>query len=194
MSTETLTQTIGVGATIEFGGGTNFLILTSTGPVDVTAIRLGSSSSRIVLRGALQGFNFKSEDGQGFDLLQVTSATAQNVTFVVGNDDVSYPSTVNVAGSVNTIPQPASAAIDQGPVVTVANVQTALFPENVSRKRITAQADTNNVGTVFFRVNGGTGKNVGFIAPGQSWEFDGTYAIDYFDASAGDKVYLFEEQ
>lgn len=192
MSTETLTQTIGAGATIEFGGGTNFLILASTSAVNIVAVKLGSANSRIVLNGALQGFSFQSAEGESFDLLQVTSAAAQNVTFVVGNDDVSYPSTVNIAGTVNTAALPAAAVTDTPPVVTVGSVQTALFPQNVSRRRITAQADPGNAGTVFFRAHGGA-NNIGFIVAGQSWEFDATYAVDYFDTVANDKIYLLEE-
>lgn len=193
MSTETLSQTIGAGAVIQFGGGNNFLILASTSAVDVTAVRLGAAGSRIVLKGALQGFSFKSEDGGGFDLLEVASAAAQNITFVVGDDDVSYPSTVNVAGTVNTVPAPATAVVDQAHATTI-NGQAALFPQNVSRKRITVFSSPANAANpfVYLRPAGGA-NNIGTISPGQFLEFDGTYGLDSFATAAGDLLYLFEE-
>lgn len=193
MTTETLSQTIGAGGTVQFGSGTNFLILASSSAVNIVAIRLGSAASRIILNGALQGFQFQSEDGGGFDLLEVTSAAAQSVTFVVGDDDVSYPSTVNIAGNVNSQSVPASAVSNLAPVVTAVG-QAALFPQNVLRRRITVFSDPANVGAVIFFRGSGLGNNLGFVTPGQSIEFDATYAIDYDATIANDKLYLLEEE
>lgn len=195
MSTETLTQTLVANTPVQFGAGTNFLVLGATAPLTIQAVQIGNSNKNRLFAGVLQGFSFKADDaGDGFDLLQVTSATAQTITLVVGDDDVSYPSTVNVAGSVQSVQVPAVAVADQAPVVTVANAQTALFPQNVNRRRITVFSDpTNAANAVIYLLAHGGANHLGCIVPGQSLEFDATYGVDYFCAAAGDTLYLWEE-
>lgn len=194
MSTETLSQQLAAGQTAQFGAGTNFLVLTSSAPLSIQAIQLGNSNKNREFSGVLQGFSFKADSADdGFDLLEVTSATAQSITLVVGNDDVAYPSTVTVAGEVQSLQVPAASVTDQAAQVTAAG-QAALFPQNVARRRITVFSDpaNNKNAAVYFRA-AGKANNLGFIVPGQSVEFDGTYAVDYDAAAAGDTLYLLEE-
>lgn len=194
VSTETLPQALQAGIVAQFGAGTKLLILAASAPVNIVAIQIGSSNKRIVLSGAQQGFKYDGSQDGGFDLLQVTSAVDQaGFVIVVGDDDVSYPNAVQITGGSVTV-APATGVVDQAPVLTIAG-QTALFAANGARKRITVFSDPANANNavVYIRAAGKT-NNLGFMTPGQSLEFDGTYAADVDAAVAGDSLYLFEEE
>lgn len=195
MSTETLPQALQAGVTAQFGAGTNFLIFSSAAAVNVVAVQLGSSNKRIILNGCLEGFSYDGTNDGGFTLLEVTSAVDQpDFVIVVGDDKVSYPATVTVAGNVSTEELPAASLTDQAPVVTAVG-QAALFPANASRRRITVFSDPKNANNqVIYLRAAGKANNLGCITPGQSVEVKGTYAVDYDAAAAGDSLYLMEEE
>lgn len=192
MSTENLTQSIGAGATVTFGAGTQFLVAASTANVDIKAVKIGDSSKNVVFKGVPAGFKYTAQkDSPGFDLLQVTSATAQNVTLAVGTDDVSFSNAVTVSGSVATQDTPAT-VITGATKVTAVTGGAALVAANLSRRRVTIFSDPANVAAVvYIRVAGGA--RLGFLTPGQSLQFNGTYALDYEATAAADNLYIAEE-
>lgn len=194
MSTETLTQTLQANIPAIFGAGTQFLVLSSSAPLKITATQIGNSNKSRVFSGVLEGFKFSADSlDDGFSTLTVLSTVAQNLTIVVGDDDVSYPSTVTVAGNVNTQELPAVALTDIAPVACPNAAQTAVVAQNVSRRRVTLSIDPAAVGVVYARKSGGA-NNLLPMQPGMSYEFRGTYGLDVRnDTGAAVNVYPLEE-
>ena len=194
MSTETLNQTLQANVPATFGAGTQFLILASSAPLTINATQIGNSNKSRVFSGVLQGFKFAADSSDdGFSTLTVLSAVAQNLTIVVGDDDVSYPSTVTVAGNVSSVILPAVALTDTAPVACANAAQTAVVPQNVGRRRVTLSVDPAAGAAVYARKTAGT-KNLLPMLPGMSYEFDGTYGIDVRnDSGAAVNVYVLEE-
>jgi hypothetical protein len=197
MSTETLTQSIGAGATVNFGAGSQFLIVSSSGPISIKAVTLGSSNKNRVFTNVPAGFKFTADTpDDGFDLLQVTSATAQSVTMSVGTDDVTYSNSVTVQGTVATAELPAGALSDAAPVPCLNAQLTPVVPQNLSRRRLLLTIDPTSAaapGTLFFRVAAGA-NNLTPAQPGMSYPFNGTYAVSLRnDSGASVNVYIQEE-
>jgi hypothetical protein len=192
MSTEVLSQNLTAGQKAMFGAGTQFVIVSATTAVTIIARTLGSSNKNRTFTGVPAGFKFTSDTpDDGFDLLEVTSPVNQAFSISVGNDDVEFSNAVTVTGGVTTQEAPKTSVADQAPVVTIAG-QHALFAGNGGRRAITISADPANPNTVYFRTAAG-GNDLAFVQPGQSVEFDGTYAIDYRDPTGGNTLYRFEE-
>jgi hypothetical protein len=138
------------------------------------------------------GFKFTADDaGDGFSILEVTSSVPQTFTIALGDDDVSFSNAVTVSGNVSTQDLPAT-AITGATKTTIVTAGAALVAANLARRRVTIFSDPANVGAVvYIRVAGGA--RLGAITPGQLLQFNGTYALDYEDATAGDNLYIAEE-
>jgi hypothetical protein len=193
MSTETLTQAIGAGGTATFGAGTQFNVITAAAPISIKAVKLGDSSKNRVFNNVPAGVKFSAgSDQEGFDYLQVSSATAQSVTIAVGTDDITFSNNVTVSGSVTTQDLPAG-AVAGSTKVTAVTAGAALVAANAARRRVTVSWDpaTLNNTVIYIRVSGGA--RLGFLTPGQSLQFNGTYALDYEATAAGDNLYIAEE-
>lgn len=197
MSTEVLTQSIGAGATVQFGSGTQFLVVAAAGPISIKAVTLGSSNKNRVFTGIPAGFKFTSDSpDDGFDLLYVTSASAQNVTLAVGTDDVTYSNSVTVSGNVSTEELACSALTDAAPVACLTGALTAVVPVNTSRRRLLLTIDPTSAaapGTLFWRAAAGA-NNLTPAQPGMSYPFNGTYAVSLENTSGATvNVYIQEE-
>lgn len=193
MSTETLTQQLVANQPASFGAGTQFLIVTATAALTVVALQQGNSNSRRVFTGVLPGFRFKAPAGDGFDTLQITSATGQTITIAVGDDDVSYSSGVTIENTPSIVELPAVGLTDTAPVSVASGATTNIVPANTTRRRVTLTPDPAAGGTVYARVKGGANDLVP-LAPGQSYEFKGTYGLDVRNPTAAAvNVYVAEE-
>jgi len=197
MSTEVLTQAIGAGATVQFGAGTQFLVVAAASAISIKAVSLGSSNKNRVFTGIPAGFKFTADTpDDGFDLLYVTSAAAQNVTLAVGTDDVTYSNSVTVSGNVSTEELAASALTDAAPVACPTGALTPVVPVNASRRRLLLTIDPTSVaapGTLFWRAAGGA-NNLTPAQPGMSYPFNGTYGVSLENTSgASVNVYIQEE-
>jgi hypothetical protein len=195
VSTENLTQAIGAGATVQFGAGTQFLVAAAAAVITIKAVKLGDSSKNVLFTNVPAGFKYTAaDDSPGFDLLQVTSATAQNVTLAVGTDDVSFSNQVTVSGNVSTQDLPATAVAGSTKVTAnTAGVGASLVAANLSRRRLTVSWDPATAGNTVIYVRVAGGARLGFLTPGQSLQFNGTYALDYEAAVAGDNLLIAEE-
>lgn len=192
MSTEVLTQTLTAGQKAIFGAGTIFLITQATGPVSIVARSLGNSNKNRVFANVPAGMKFTADTpDDGFDLLEVTSASNQTITIAVGNDDVEFSNSVTVTGGVLTQETPKQAVADTASKLTALGQHT-LFAANGARRAITISSDPLNQETIFFRTTGGA-NDIGFVQPGQSVEFDGVYGIDYRAPAGGGTLYILEE-
>ena len=197
MSTEVLSQTLGAGGKGIFGSGSQFLIVQAANPITVVAKSIGNSNKNRVFSNVPAGFKFTADDPlDGFDTLEVTSASAQTVILAVGTDDVSYSNNVTISGTATTSELPASTLADNAPVACANAAATQVVPANGARRRVTLTVDPTSamaVGTAFFRVHGGA-QNLMPAQPGLSYPFAGTYGVDLRnDSGAAVTVYIVEE-
>jgi hypothetical protein len=196
MTTEVLQQSIGAGATAVFGAGRVWYLKVASSPVTIIAERLGSSANvrKFVNVGA--GFKFKAEAGEGWTYLKVTSAIAQTIEIIIGDDDVEVSNAVSVTGSVVVEDRPATAMTDSPTVSCATGALTAVVGVNTSRRRVTLTVDPAFApasGYVYARVAGGS-NNLLPLQPGVSVEFRGTYAISVRnDTGTSATVYVLEE-
>jgi hypothetical protein len=194
MTTEVLAQSLGAGVQATFGQGRIWYIKTATGPMSVTAETIGSGGKIRKFINVGVGFKFEADVGDGWDYLRVTSASAQLVELVIGDDNVEISNAVSVIGSVVTAVAPSS-VITASPADSVVLNATALaIPANLTRKRITIGSLSTNTGSVRVQSTA-AGANKGLeLQPGLFVEIDTTAAIDVRnDSGASQTLYTFEE-
>jgi hypothetical protein len=193
MSTKSYTLALQAGVTAQLPAGTIFLIAAAVAALSIVATSLGNATEDTELTGVGAGFKYKAASGDGWDLLNVTSATAQSVTIIVGDDDVSFSNAVTVTGVAVVQALPSSTISDLPAVVTGAGTG-ALIAANPSRRRVRVFANPANTGTVFIRKTGGA-NDVAFVQPGTDETFETTAGLDYDStaAGAGQSLNLFEE-
>lgn len=197
MSTEVLNQTLQAGVKAIFGAGTAFLVQSLTNTVTITARSIGNSNKNRIFSNVPAGFKFTADSADdGFDTLEILSAGGDTITIAVGNDDVTFASTVNIANIPKVQDNPAAAVTDAPNVALPNGAQTAVFAANLSRRRIKVSFASNAAippATVFFRKAGGA-NNLLEVQPGEVYPFDGSYGIDVENNSGGDlTAMIFEE-
>lgn len=197
MSTEVLTQVLQAGVKATFGSGTAFLVQSLTNTVTITARQIGNSNKNRVFSNVPAGFKFTADSADdGFSTLEVVSAGGDTIIIAVGNDDVTFANTVNIANIPSVQDNPAAAVTD-APNVALPNAQqTAVFAGNLSRRRIKVSFASNAAippATVFFRKTVGA-NNLMEVQPGEVYPFDGRYGIDVRNDSGGAlSAMIFEE-
>jgi hypothetical protein len=194
MSTEVLSQTLTPGQTWKLGSGSMFLLQTAANPVNIVARQLGNSNKNRIFNSVPAGFKFTADSpDDGFDTLELTSPAGQTITIAVGTDDVTFASVVNIANIPSVQDNPAATLIDNAPVVCANTAQTAVVPQNLTRRRVTLSLALTG-STVYVRKGGGANDLLP-LNPGASVEFSCTYALDIRNASgASQTVYVLEEQ
>jgi hypothetical protein len=181
-----------------FGSGTAFVIVNAVGPVTVVARSIGSSNKNRTFAGVPAGFKFTADDpSDGFDTLEVTSATNQAFTIAVGDDDVEFSNAVTVTGGVVTQEVPKSTLADNAPVNCPTAAQTAVVPANGARRSVMLTVDPTfapaNPNALSFRKTGGVNTLIPIVI-GLSYTFDATYGIDLRnDSGSACNVFILEE-
>lgn len=196
MSTEILTQALTAGQKATFGAGSIFLItsLDQGVAVNLVARQIGNSNKNRTFTGVPAGFKFTADSPEdGFDTLEVTSPSNQNIQIAIGTDDVSFSQSVTVSGNVSTKEIPASTLADTPAVAAGNAAQTHVVPVNAARRSVTLSVDPAAASPVFFRsLNGANNLVIG--QPGMSYRFAGTYAVDVRnDTGAAVNIYIAEE-
>lgn len=193
MTTEVLQQTLQAGAPGYFGQGRIFYIKTSAnGGLTIRARKSGQGSTNVrSFLNIAAGMKFKADVGDGWDILEVTSATTQLVELIVGDDDVEVSSAVTVNGSVTVADILPTSFTNTAPVVLAPAVAIQLIAANIARKKVTFFADPAAADPVFFRGLIG-GNNLGFVQGGMGYGFANTGAIFGICASAT-TIYVMEE-
>ena len=198
MSSDVLTQALAANQVATFGAGRIFNLLNAIAPVSVVAefkaTKPGQSSKHKVFNSIPAGSKFVGDAADGvWQYLRVTNGpTPQTLTLYIGDDDMSFNQAVTLVGTALVSVAPSATLADQASIATVTG-QHALFAANLARRRMTIYADPTNTAVVFLRTTGGA-NDIGFITAGSFEEFDGTWGLDYRDASAGgQKLYRFEE-
>lgn len=191
MTTEVIAQPLQAGVQATFGQGRVLYIKTATSPLTIIAETQNSASTVRKFLNVSAGFKVSLDKGDAWTYLRVTSALTQNVELLIGDDDVEIANAVTVSGGVFTQETPKSVLTDRVTVVTAAGAHT-LAAANAGRRSVTIFSDPANPETTYVRSAGGANR-IGFVQPGMSVEFDGTYGLDYDAPAGGSTLYIFEE-
>jgi len=194
MTTEVLSQALTGGVKATFGQGRVFYIKTATSALNIEAKRAGGANSvrKFINIGA--GFKFTADVGEGWDLLEVTSAVGQTLEIVVGDDDVDVANAVSVSGVANIQETPSATISASAADVSVGNGAASAIAGNAARRRITVCALSTNTGSLRIQ-SPGAGANKGLeLQPGIFIELRTTAAFDIRNDSGASQSYsVFEE-
>lgn len=199
MTSEVLTQAIGAGATVTFGQGRIFNLLSAPGgPVTVIAERktltkAGQSQIRKFVN-IPAGSKFTADKGDEWTFLRVTSATAQTIQLFVGDEDMQFNNAVTVTGVASVQVSPSS--VINSPAATPLGGNTTDgtgVPANAGRRRVTVYNLAASAGPIRVSDTGATGR--GFeVAPGGFAEVDTLSALGIrCDTAQGATWGYFEE-
>jgi hypothetical protein len=103
VTTEVLTYVIGAGATVRAPRGRLFFVKSApNGGLTITAS--GRPGAPIKFANISAGLKYGPVDeADHWEYLEITSATAQTVELIIGDDDVEVAGTVSIAGTVSTV-------------------------------------------------------------------------------------------
>lgn len=172
MSTKTIALAAGVPMVVHMAGA-YFRLLDAVQPVDV-AFRKQNRVTQDDATGVLGGFAITLPDG--FDSIELLSATVQTVQIFAGSSRVEYDraaGTVSVSGNVSVIAA-AAASTNLGNTTVGVALQVLFGGANTTRQKLAFMADPSN--TVGVCIGGATlslTNAVIKLAPGESWEIDG---------------------
>lgn len=194
MTTEVLQQTLQAGVQATFGRGRVWYIKSASAALTIRAEKLGTGARVWSFINVGAGFKFKAEDGsEGWDYLRITSATAQTIEIVIGDDDVDVANAVSVTGIASTQENP-TAALATPARVAVGTAEQLVIAANLSRRKLTLQAPTTNTDSVNIGPTGQVSAIRGLeLAPGESLEFVTTAAVYGWAVSGSQDVQVLEE-
>lgn len=132
MTTETLSYTIAAGGMVRAPRGKFFYIKTCpNGGLSITAS--GRPGAPIKFSGMGAGLKYGPVDDSGvWEYLEITSATAQTIEIIIGDDDVEIAGAVSVTGTVTTID--ATVSVVGVADVSLAAASTTFLTQNASSK------------------------------------------------------------
>jgi hypothetical protein len=197
MTTEVLARSVTAAVATYFGQGRIWYLKAATGPVTIVCRKSGQGSTTVrSFINVAAGFKFKADLGDGWDILELTSASTQNIEMILGDDDVEVSNAVTVNGSVTTAVAPSSTVttIADPSIVAAGN---NVIAANLSRKRIwigslssNAPADALNLRVA--ETNAARGFE---LQPGMYEKFETTAALTIRNASAttAQSYWIFEE-
>lgn len=194
MTTEVLPLALSAGVQSTFGSGRIFYLKSASGPVTITAERSGSGASIRKFTNVTVGFKFKADDGHGWTLLRVLSATTQNIELVIGDDDVEFSNAVSISGSVTTVDTPSGTITASVADTVIATATAYSIPANTGRRRITIGSLGANTGNVRVQSTGAGAARGLELVPGTFVGLATTAALDVRnDTGANQSVYVLEE-
>lgn len=194
MSARNYVQALGAGESINLPAGVFFMIRTAASALDVETI--GNPGAPVRFLGIGAGSRFGPvAPGEGWKLLRVTSAAAQNIEIIISDDGLfDLANAVTVVGAVPVVVAPNSGITASGADVSVNTGNASSIAANLSRRAITIGALKANTGEIRVQSTG-AGANRGIeLQPGQSVTLNNTAAIDVRnDSGAAQSYYAFEE-
>ena len=193
MTTEVISQSLSAGVQATFGAGRIFYVKSAESALTIVAENNGSSALVRKFVNVTAGFKFRAEINQGWQLLRITSASAQAIEIVIGDDDVEFSNAVSIVGTSNVIIVPSSAITDTADA-TLASAAQVTIASNTSRKRLTVGVLSSSAASV--RVSASGGASRGFeIQPGQFFPFETTAALVIRNPdSTNSATYYIEEE
>jgi hypothetical protein len=191
VGTRTYTVPFTAPGTAELPAGRMFFIKEASAVLAIEADAPGAPT-RFENVGA--GLKYRAEYDKRWRTLRITSAVVQTVELLISDEsDVDFANTVNVAGSVITTEELATAG-DTPARISVPAAQTLLVAAAPSRRRVILQAPTTNTESVNVGMIGQVSAVRGFeLAPGQWREWLVNYALYGFAVSGNQDIQI-EEQ
>lgn len=194
MSVERKSRTIPTSGVIELGRGNFMLLLTALGSVNLRADRGGASEGFDGITGGIL-----IRRANPWDNMRIIGAAGVTVEYIIGSEVVEQDETdvrlqiATIAGVASFTEAPTASLANTAAVALPNAAQTAVFPVNLLRKRISITIDSAALANVFARTTGGA-NNVMELSPGMTYEFKGTYGLDIRNDSGGaTTAYIFEE-
>lgn len=167
MTTEVLSYTISAGQTVRAPRGRLFFVKTAANPLSITAS--GRPGAPIKFSNITAGLKYGPVDeSEHWEYLEITSATAQTIEIIIGDDDVEVAGTVSVAGTV-TVSEPGYAGNTVSVDISVpTGVSTAILAPSSSRKTCIVGSLSTNPGSVRIGYGGAIGATQGIeLQPGE---------------------------
>ena len=174
MATELLSLIFGAGETRTIGQGRILVVKSATAAVSIRLERSQNASAPVVFSNIPAGFKYKAE--QGWITGRITSAVAQTVEVIVGDDDVEFASAVSVTGTASFAEAPSSAITATADDVSVAAAGNSAIAANTNRRRITIQAISTNTGSLRVSTSTTVGRGLE-LQPGVPVELKTTAAL-----------------
>lgn len=169
-------------------GGIFFYVVTAAAALTIRADGPANTVNKFI--GVGSGFRFgPADDTQRWRYLRIDSATAQNVTLIVGDDAVEIANAVTIAGLVQVV-QAAATGMQSIADVSVNATTQAAIAANLNRRSITIGNISTN--TASFRVAeaGAAAANRGDeIQPGMSITYFTTAALSIFNTGSAAQSY-----
>jgi hypothetical protein len=174
-------------------GGVFFYVLVASAALNIRTDGRTQTINKFIGVGA--GFRFgPGDESQRWRYLRIDSATAQNITLIVGDDPVEVANAVTIAGLVQVTQSPATGMQSVADVSVNAATQ-APIAANLSRKSITIGNISTNAASFRIAEAAAAAANRGDeIQPGQTITYFNTGALSIFNTGAGAQSYTKTEQ
>lgn len=195
MTTEVITQLLQAGVQATFGQGRIWYLKSASSAVTITCEQRRSGAAIRKFTNVAAGFKFKAAEDDGWSYLRLTSALAQTIEIIIGDDDVEVANAVTVSGGVLVSETPSSTIITAANDIAInaATTDAASVPANGARRRVTIGVLSTAAGPIRVSANGVTLRGIE-IQPGQFVEFRTTAALGIRnDGAAATSFYVFEE-
>lgn len=193
MTTEVLSAPLSAGVQFTLPQGKFFYIVSATAALNLIAE--GPTTEVVKFTGVGAGLKYGpvGEDKR-WKYLRVTSAVAQNATFIVGDDDVSIANAVTIAGLVQVEEAPFSLFSPQNDKnVTAGTADT--IAANLARKTIAIGNLSTNAANFRIAEGGGGSATRGIeLQPGLFVTLKTTAALDVWNTGGADQSYWMLEQ
>lgn len=195
MTTELFTYTFDGSGTDQktTPGGKFFYVVQATAALTIRADGPPKSINKFIGIGAGLKFGPISDD-QAWRYLRITSAAAQTVTIIVGDDDIDIANAVTISGLVQTVVTPSTGMASVADVAVAATTQ-APIAANAARKSITIGNISTNLASFRIAEAGAAAANRGDeLQPGQFITYFNTGAFSIFNTGAAGQSYTQTEQ
>jgi hypothetical protein len=199
VSSEVLTQAVGPAAPAAFGQGRIFNLLSAPGgPVTITCDRRsikGGQTQPRVFKNVPAGTKFIGAPGDEWTYLRLTSASVQQITIFIGDEDLQFNNAVTVTGTASVSINPSATITATVAPTVVATGTASTVAANPARRRVTITAAALNTGNLYVQSVGAAIANGGIpVSPGTFEEFDTLSAFDVRNDTGGNQSYsAFEE-
>jgi hypothetical protein len=197
MTTDVITQAITAGGTVTFGRGRFFALLAATGPVTVAFEDKrvgGSQTQRRVLNNIQAGTKMTVNPGEEWTYIRLTSASAQNITVGVSDDNVEFTSAVSIVNTPSVFLAPTT-LVSTPAQISLNSTQTTQIPANSSRKRLTVCGVSTNTGAVLLHQGAQGAVNSGIpIGPSTIFSVASAAQWEVYNPLGGTAVFTYTEE
>lgn len=194
MSARNYSQAIGAGESINLPAGVFFMIRTAASALDVETI--GNAGAPVRFSGIGAGSRFGPvAPGEGWRLLRVTSAAAQNIEIIISDDGLfDLANAVTIVGAAPVSVTPNTGFTASGADVARATGGADSIAANLSRKSITIGALSTNTGSLRVQTPGAGANRGRELQPGMTVTYNNTAALDIRNDSGASQTYWVEEE